>query len=257
MSVLDNFRLDGQTAVVTGAGRGIGRGIALALAEAGADVAVAARRQEDIDEVAAEIEKLGRKAIAVQTDVTNAEALDNLAAKTIEAFGKLDIWANNAGGIPGANPAMLADTTEKSWDQQIDLNLKAVWMGSNVAARTMGESGGAIINTSSRTAFGPQARNAPYGASKAAVNSLTQSLSIELAPRIRVNAMAPGPVITDNFVDCTGTESEESQENLRKMMGIPLQRYGSLEDMGAAVVFLASPASSWITGQCLYVTGGM
>lgn len=120
----------------------------------------------------------------------------------------------------------------------------------------MGESGGTIINISSRAAFGPQVKNGPYGAAKAAVNSLTSTLSVELAPKIRVNAVAPGPVPTENFDECMGTDTPEKREKLLEMIGIPMGRYGTPEDIAAAVVFMASPASSWVTGQCLYVTGG-
>lgn len=257
MSVLDNFKLDGQVAVVTGAGRGIGRGIALALAEAGADVVVAARRQDDIDEVAGAIEKLGRRALAVQTDVTNEASMERLLTKARDAFGGISIWVNNAGGNPTGKANYLTRTPMESWDAQMDLNLKAVWIGSVLAAKEMKDSGGVIINTSSRASFGPSVKNGPYGASKAAVNSLTQTLSREVAPNVRVNAVAPGPVPTDNFDDCMNTDTDEARENLRQMMNIPLQRYGTVDDIGAAVVFMCSPASSWITGQCLYVTGGL
>ena len=122
--------------------------------------------------------------------------------------------------------------------------------------RTQGGKGGAIVNISSRSAFGPQVKNGPYGAAKAAVNSLTSTLSVELAPNIRVNAVAPGPVPTENFDECMGTDTDEKREKLLGMIGIPMGRYGTPEDIAAAVVFMASPAASWVTGQCLYVTGG-
>ncbi|KPF64650.1 SDR family NAD(P)-dependent oxidoreductase [Porphyrobacter sp. AAP60] len=256
MAILDRFRLDGEVAVVTGAGKGIGRAIAIALAEAGADVALAARTQADLDGVAQEIEALGRRALPLATDATDGAALEQLAQATIAAFGKLTIWVNNAGGIPDATPRYLTRTPEENFDAQIALNLKAVWMGSSVAARHMADAGGAIVNISSRSAFGPQVKNGPYGAAKAAVNSLTTTLAVEVAPKIRVNAVAPGPVPTENFDECMGTDTDEKREKLLGMIGIPLGRYGAPEDIAAAVVFMASPAASWITGQCLYVTGG-
>jgi 7-alpha-hydroxysteroid dehydrogenase len=129
-------------------------------------------------------------------------------------------------------------------------------MGASIAARHMGGGGGAIVNISSRSAFGPQVKNGPYGAAQAAVNSLTSTLSVELAPKIRVNAVAPGPVPTENFDECMGTDTDEKREKLLGMIGIPMGRYGTPEDIAAAVVFMASPAASWVTGQCLYVTGG-
>lgn len=256
MSILERFRLDGEVAVVTGAGKGIGRRIAIALAEAGADVALASRTQADLDAVAGEIEALGRRALPLATDATDPAALERLAQQTIAQLGKLTIWVNNAGGIPDATPRYLTRTPEENFDAQIALNLKAVWVGASVAARHMAQDGGAIVNISSRSAYGPQVKNGPYGAAKAAVNSLTSTLAVEVAPKIRVNAVAPGPVPTENFDECMGTDTDEKREKLLAMIGIPMGRYGTPDDIAAAVVFMASPAASWITGQCLYVTGG-
>ena len=257
MSLLDKFRLDGQVAVVTGAGKGIGRAIALALAEAGADVAIGARTAADLDKVAGEIRALGRRALPVPTDATSNAALESLAQKASDELGPIGIWVSNAGGIPDGTPRYLTRTSEESWDAQIGLNLKAVWMGAVVAAGHMKEGGGVIINISSRAATGPQVKNGPYGAAKAGVNSLTSTLAHELAPNIRVNAVGPGPIPTENFDDCMGTDSEEKREQLRAMIRIPLGRYGKEEDIAAAVLYLASPAASWVTGQCLFVTGGL
>lgn len=247
---MNAFRLDGQVAVVTGAGKGIGRGIALCLAEAGADVVVSARTSSDIDEVADAVRKTGRRAAAVAADVTDGEQLDALIAAAGE-LGGLNIWVSNAGGLPDATPRYLTRTPEDRWDAQVDLNLKAVWMGAVRAAAAMET--GSIVNISSRAAMGPQLKNGPYGASKAAVNSLTQTLAVELAPRIRVNAVAPGPIPTENFMQSTNFPDDQP---LEKIIGLPLGRLGTPEDIGHAVVFMASPAASWITGQCLYVTGG-
>ena len=256
MGIMDGFRLDGEVAVVTGAGKGIGRAIAIGLAEAGADVAVASRTESDLDSVAEEIRGLGRRALPLATDATSHGALEHLADRTIEELGKLSIWVNNAGGIPDGRPRYLTRTPEESFDAQIALNLKAVWMGASVAAGKMAEHGGSIINISSRASYGAQVKNGPYGAAKAAVNSLTSTLSVELAPKIRVNAVAPGPVPTENFDECMGTDTEEKRDKLLEMIGIPLGRYGTPEDIAAAVIYMASPASSWVTGQCLFVTGG-
>ncbi|MCC5884990.1 MAG: SDR family oxidoreductase [Gammaproteobacteria bacterium] len=258
MSVLDLFRLDGKVAVVTGAGKGIGRGIARALAEAGADVAVSSRSKSDLDTLVAEIQQIGRRALALPADVTSPEELSHLAASTVQEFGRIDIWVNNAGGLPDGTPRYLTRTSEEQWDAQMDLNLKAVWAGCVEASKHMQEAGGTIINISSRAAkdMGPNLKNGPYGASKAAVNSLTATFSRELAPKIRVNAIAPGPIPTENFIDSMKMNSPEREEELKRAMAMPLQRWGTPEDIGAAVLYMAAPASSWVTGQVLYVTGG-
>ncbi len=256
MSVLDLFRLDGEVAVVTGGGKGIGRGIALALAEAGADVAVAARSRADVESVANEIRAMGRRSAAYVVDVTNSAEVQQLAETAAAEFGKLTIWVNNAGGLPDATPRYLTRTPEDRWDAQMAVNLKAVWVGAVAAASQMKDSGGVIINTSSRASAGGHVKNGPYAAAKAAVNSLTSTLSLELAPNIRVNAVAPGPVRTQNFDESIRLADEDAAEEFRKRIALPLSRYGTPEDIGAATVFLASRAAGWITGQCLYVTGG-
>ncbi|MFN0096739.1 MAG: SDR family NAD(P)-dependent oxidoreductase [Dehalococcoidia bacterium] len=253
MSILDSFRLDGQVAVVTGGGRGIGEGIALALAEAGADIVVAARRTAEIEAVAAKVRALGRRAMAVPTDVLDLAALEHLAATTVAELGKLTIWVNNAGGAQDRTMRSLGDTPEAAWDNQIDLNLKAVWAGSNAAARTMAE-GGVIVNISSVAGFKPSPVNGPYAIAKAGVNNLTMTLAAELAPRIRVVGVAPGPIPTEVMFEAT----KLSEEQLHAMIGpsLPMKRLGTPADVAAAVVYLASPAASWVTGATLSVSGG-
>jgi len=254
MSILEDFSLTGKRAVVTGGGKGIGRGIAHCLAEAGADVLVSARTESEVVAVAQEITALGQSGFSEVTDVTQAGALEALAASAVEKMGGIDIWINNAGGLPDGTARYLTRTEPEQWQAQIDLNLSAVWQGCVAAAGHIGE-GGSIINISSGAARGAQLKNGPYGASKAAVNSLTATFSVELAPSIRVNAVSPGPVPTQNFIDSVGYEGER-KEMIDKQMRIPLGRIGTERDIGSAVVFLASPAASWITGQVLLVNGG-
>lgn len=246
------FDLSGRIAVVTGAGKGIGEGIALSLAGAGADVALAARNGADLEAVAGKIRALGRRALVVPTDVTVGEQLQNLARSATQELGPLSIWVSNAGGLPDATPRYLTRTPEDKWDAQMDLNLKAVWASAVVAAEHMEE--GSLINISSRAAQGASLKNGPYSASKAAVNNLTATLALELSPKIRVNAVAPGPIPTENFNASTNFADDVP---LEKQMRVPLGRMGRPDDIGNAVVFMASEASSWITGQCLYVAGGL
>lgn len=245
------FDLTGQVAVVTGAGRGIGRGIAEMLAEAGASVAIAARRADDLDEVVAAIERAGGRALAVPTDVTADGALEALAQATVDAFGSLSIWVNNAGGSPGRRP--LTELSAADWQFTVDLNLTSVLVGSQVAARHM--STGSIINITSRSSSGSVPGNGHYAAAKAGVNVLTATLATELGPDIRVNAVAPGAVPTDIFYEVMKLTPEELPQ-YAKDTGVPLERLGTPADIAAAVLYLASPASSWVTGEIITVSGG-
>lgn len=255
MAILDQFRLDGHVAVVTGGGRGIGRSIALALADAGADVAVAARRTGEIEKVADEIRARGRKAAAITTDVLEIDQNERLADETVRQFGKLTIWVNNAGGMDDRTLRTLQDTPEKAWDNQIDLNLKAVWSGAVAASKRM-QPGSTIINISSLYSFTGVATSGPYCAAKAAVNSLTSTLSKELAPGIRVNAIAPGHIPTEVYIEAVGL-TDENTAAYAAQLRIPMGRLGREDDIGAAAIFLASPASAWLTGQVLTVAGGL
>lgn len=245
------FDMTGKVAVVTGGGRGIGEGIAKSFAEAGAAVTVAARRTEEIDRVAAEIRDSGGKAISVTTDVTDDDAVEALAAATIAEFGSLTTWVNNAGGSPMRMP--LSELPREEWDRTIALNLTAVYVGCMTAARHMDT--GSIINISSGAGTGPIPRSAHYGAAKAGTNSITQSLAIELAPKIRVNAVAPGAIPTEVMMTALGKSEDQLDELLREWR-IPLGRLGTPQDIGAACLYLASEAASWVTGDILRVGGG-
>lgn len=257
MSLLERFRLDGQVAVVTGGGRGIGEGLALGLAEAGADVVVAARRTEEVEAVAERVRSLGRRAMAVTCDVMQIDQVQSLAHTTVEQMGRLDCWVSNAGGADDRVPRTFLDMPERQWDFQLNLNLKAVWTGAQAAARHMAEQGGGtIINISSVAAGRASPYNGPYAVAKSGVDNLTQTLAAELAASgIRVNGVAPGPIPTEVFLEFLKLEEKDIPE-LGKRFQIPLGRVGSPEDIAPAVVYLASDASSWMTGQTIRICGG-
>ncbi|MDX2380196.1 MAG: glucose 1-dehydrogenase [Acidimicrobiia bacterium] len=246
------FTLQGDVAVVTGGGRGIGEGIARALAGAGAKVIVAARRVDEIESVAAAIRADGGEAIAVATDVTDDAAVEALARAAVDTFGALTIWVNNAGGSPARLP--LGELSREQWDDCIALNQTAVWVGITTAARHIET--GSIINISSGAGTGPVPGSGHYGAAKAAVNSLTMTASAELAPRIRVNGIAPGAVPTEIFKTAMSIDSDKELADAEKAWNIPMGRFGTPLDMGAAVVFLCSSGASWITGETIRVGGG-
>ncbi len=254
-TVLDRFALERGRAVVTGAGRGIGEGIAIALAEAGCDVVLTARREHEIEAVAERVRALGRRAIAIAGDITDGAFVDELADRAAAELGGLTLWVSNAGGADDRTPRHLADMPDRQWDYQLDVNLRAVFTGARAAARVM-DDGGSIINISSTAALKASPNNGPYAVAKAGVDSLTKTLSIELAPRaIRVNGVAPGPVPTEVFMEFFGAGDDDLPQ-LAAKLGVPLGRLGTPDDVGNAVVFLASPAASWITGHTLVVNGG-
>ncbi len=247
--LVDEFDLTGQVAVVTGAGRGIGEGIAYSLADAGASVVLASRTSEEIELVAAAIRASGGNAVAVPTDVTDTFALGSLATAAVEEFGHLDIWVNNAGGSEGTRS--LAELTRGEWDRCVDLNFTAVWNGSMAAAEQM--RWGSIINIASMAAFGALPGGGHYAACKAAVISLTRTMAVELAPDIRVNAIAPGIIPTKMFfdaIDRRGIGIDEVAQRVPLGLGTP-------RDVGSAAVYLASPAARWVTGQTIQVAGGL
>ena len=245
------FRIEGKVAVVTGSGQGIGRGIAWALAEAGADVVINARREADVAETIRGVEARGRRALAMVGDI-RGEMSEQIAAEAVEALGGLDIWVNNVGGSDEKGTFELIDTPDDHFRNQLELNLTTAFQGAKAAASRMGD-GGSIINIASGAGTRASPRTGPYAAAKAGMLNLTETLAAELAPRgIRVNAVSPGPVPTEAFVEMLD-EPERLQEYAD---AVPLGRFGTPQDIGAAVVFFASPASSWVTGQNLLVAGG-
>ena len=252
-SLLDLFRLDGLVAVVTGSGRGIGRGVALGLAQAGADVVVTARRTDEIEAVVAEVEAEGRRALGVAGDITDAEFVRSLVARTVDELGRLDVWVSNAGGSEHKGTYRVAEMPDEHWDAQLALNLRPHFVAAKACAEVMGP-GSSLIGISSTSALGPSPRFAAYGAAKAGMQQLTQTLAIELAPKgIRANALAVGIVPTESLRTIGGIQDDYLPELAQS---VPLGRLGDPSDIGAAAVYLASPAASWVTGQTLAVSGG-
>lgn len=246
------FDLTGDVAVVTGAGRGIGEGIAKVLAGAGATVVCAARRTKEIERVAAAINAAGGQAIAVTTDVTREQDLETLAQTTIDRFGRLDVWVNNAGGSPVQ--ARMIELPAQEWHATLALNLTAVFFGVRAAARHMA-AGGRIVNISSIAAEDVFEGSGHYSAAKAGVNMLTRTLAHELGPKIRINAVLPGFVPTEIMMAAMKLTAADLPA-LEKSLNVPAGRLGTPEDLGAAVLYLCSPGASWVTGQCLRISGG-
>jgi NAD(P)-dependent dehydrogenase (short-subunit alcohol dehydrogenase family) len=245
------FSLEGKVAVVTGGTSGIGRALSLGLADAGADVVATARRQQQVDETAAEIEQRGRKTLRVPSDVGDRSSLEKLLAATIESFGKVDILVNCA-GIIKRRPTL--DLPEEEWTNILNTNLTGTLRACQVFGRTMLEHGyGRIINIASLNSFVALSEVAAYAASKAGVASLTRSLAVEWSKKgVTVNAVAPGVFRTDlnaQLLDSTPRGQE-------LLMRTPMGRFGKTEELVGAVVYLASDSSSFVTGQILVVDGG-
>ena len=253
-SLLDSFRLDGKVAVVTGSGRGIGRGIAIGLADCGADVVVTARRTDEIDEVVAEIQARGRRAIGIPGDITDADVVRGLVTETVVEMGRLDVWVSNAGGSEHKGSYPTLEMPDDHWDAEFELNLRPHFIAAKACAEVM-QPGSTIIGISSTATLGPSPKFAAYGAAKAGMNQLTRTLSIDLAPRgIRANAIAVGIIPTESLFTI-GKATDASLEAMTK--AVPLGRLGHPEDIAAAVVYLSASSGEWVTGQTLVVNGGL
>lgn len=250
MTVLDRFRLDGKTALVTGAASGLGAAIALALAEAGASVACHGNRRP-AEDTAARIRGLGRRGQAFSADLGHPDGSDRLYAEVSSAMGAPDILVNNAGTI---HRAAAEEHSLDAWNQVLQVNLTSAFRLSQLAGKSMIERGfGKIINIASMMSFQGGVRIAAYTASKGAIAQLTRALANEWAGRgVQVNAIAPGYFRTEN----TRALQQDETRNRQILERIPAGRWGDPDDLTGAAVFLASPASDYVTGTVLVVDGG-
>jgi 7-alpha-hydroxysteroid dehydrogenase len=249
--IQDRFRIDDQVAIVTGGGRGIGAATAVALAEAGADVLLSARTSEQLDAVAAQIEAAGRRAAVVPADLSDLDAVAGLAGAARDAFGRLDIVVNNVGG---SMPRPFMDTSPRRLIEAFSFNVATAHALTRAAVPIMLETGGgAVVGISSMMGRASGRGYVAYGTAKAGLAHWTRLAARDLAPRIRVNAIAVGSIAT------SALEVVLDDDAMRTAMerATPLQRIGEPDDIAAAVLFLASTAGGYITGKVLEVDGGI
>ncbi len=249
--ILDSFLLTGRVAIVTAAGRGIGAGIAKAFAEVGADLVIGARTQEQLDQVAAYVAQSGRRAAAVAGDLSSRAGMAKLVERAMDEFGRIDIVVNNAGG---SMPGPFLATEEDSFDEALRWNVTTAFNLTQLAVPHMlARASGSVINIASAIGrFGDRGFCA-YGTAKAALIHLTKNLAADLAPKIRVNCIAPGATETSALNAVLGNEAIE-QEMINRT---PLRRIGTVEDIAAGAVYFASDASSYVTGRVLPIDGGI
>ncbi|MFC1822163.1 SDR family NAD(P)-dependent oxidoreductase [Thermodesulfobacteriota bacterium] len=248
---LERFSLEGKVAVVTGGSRGFGKAIALGFADAGADVVVASRTQADLDKVAEEIKSKGRKSLAIATDMTDHDAIKKLGEKAFEAFGKIDILVNNAGQ---AATSPFLTMPEEQWDHLMNINLKSYFLCTQVIGKYMFKAKyGRVINISSAMGSYPMGFMAAYAASKAGIFGLTKSVAQEWATRgITVNTIAPSYIVTGLIKEYM----EDEYISKLIMSKTPMNRWGQVEELVGIVIYLASDASSFMTGNIIPLDGG-
>lgn len=245
------FDLRGKVALVTGASRGLGRAMAQGLAEAGADLVITSRHLSEVEHTASELASGGRKVLPLQADVTRAAEVEKAVTRAVAALGGIDILVNNA-GINIRKPAL--DLTESDWDQTLDINLKGCFLVAQAVGRHMlARQRGSVVNIASMLASVVHADRAAYASSKGGLVQLTKVLAVEWAPsNVRVNAICPGPFLTD-----LNKPILNDPEKVKYFMDrLPMKRFGKPEELVGSVIFLASEASSFITGTTIYIDGG-
>ncbi len=248
--VLELFRVEGSVAVVTGAGRGIGAACAMALAEAGADVVLSARTEEQLREVAGRIEALGRRALIVPADLNDLDAVAGLAEAAVTGFGRLDIVVNNVGGTM---PRPFLHTSPRFLEEAFHFNVSTAHALTRAAAPHLLVRGGSVVNISSVMGRVAGRGYVAYGTAKAALAHWTRLAALDLAPRVRVNAIAVGSVAT------SALDIVLNDDGLRTTMetGTPLRRIGDPDEIAATALFLASRAGGYVTGKVIEVDGGL
>lgn len=249
--ILDEMSLTGKTAIVTGASRGLGKAMALGLAEAGADVVLVSRGMPELRAAAQEIGRLGRSALPISADVSNLKDVGAMVERVVSEFGRIDILVNNA----GTTVRMPSESfTEEAWDKVIDVNLKGAFFCAQAVGKVMiNQSSGKIINIASLLSVIGVPTAVAYAASKGGISQLTKTLAVEWAKyNINVNAIGPGYFRTD----LTKPLQEDKDRSAQILSRIPMRRWGDPDDLKGVVVFLASEASDYITGQTIYVDGG-
>jgi 7-alpha-hydroxysteroid dehydrogenase len=250
MSLLDRFHMKDEVAIVTGAGRGIGQAIALGIAEMGGDVVCAARTETEIEATAAKVRALGRRALAVRCDVTDTTQLQDLAGRTMAEFGRIDVLVNNAGGFP---PMAFLDTDLPSWEWCVKFNLTSAFLLTrHCLPHMLAGNGGAILNISSAAGRIVRKSFAAYGTAKAALSFMTRQLAAEFAPKVRVNALAVGAVMTSALAPFLTDEIRGQMESMT-----PMRRIGSVEDVAIPALWLLSSAGGFVTGKVVEVDGGI
>ena len=245
-------RLQGRVAIITGGARGIGKAAALKMVKEGAAVVIADILPEEVARVAKELKAIGGKTLGIQTDVTQKKEVEKAVEKTLSKWGRVDILVNNAGIV---KPALLENVQEEDWDEVVEVNLKGTFFCTRAVLPSMKQHRyGKIINLSSRASLGKELRTV-YGATKAALIGATRTWALELAQyNINVNAIGPGPVATELFTAANPLDSPRTKAIIN---GIPLKRMGQPEDVANLILFLASDESSFITGQVIFICGGM
>ncbi len=249
--MLERFRVDGKVAIITGAGRGIGAATALALAEAGADVVLASRTKEQLDSIADQARAFDVRAVVVPMDVTENEALDALVQTTIDEYGRIDVVVNNAGGTM---PRPFMDTSPGYLERSFHFNTTSAFVLTKAAVPHMLEQGeGSVINISSTIGRLRDRGFVAYGTAKAALTHMSRLMAADLAPKIRVNAIAVGSIAT------SALETVLTDDSIRNEMvsGTPLKRLGEADDIALCALYLASPAASFVTGKVFEVDGGL